>query len=125
MMIPSIPGSFQFISRRFSKVVVLVWCEGMDSCSASVKLVNPKVFPGSKLGCCGVLPAPPGLRGLFPECPLSPQDAAHLESGQPVQYESDVVVYLQECEGLLRQLQVDVQILRDENYYQLEELVFR
>ncbi|NWI83340.1 MACF1 factor, partial [Dryoscopus gambensis] len=52
-------------------------------------------------------------------------DAAHLESGQPVQYESDVVVYLQECEGLLRQLQVDVQILRDENYYQLEELVFR
>uniref|UniRef100_A0A8D0G4W8 Microtubule actin crosslinking factor 1 n=1 Tax=Sphenodon punctatus TaxID=8508 RepID=A0A8D0G4W8_SPHPU len=52
-------------------------------------------------------------------------DEAHLESGQPVQYESDVVMYLQECEGLLRQLQVDVQILRDENYYQLEELVFR
>ncbi|NWU23833.1 MACF1 factor, partial [Dyaphorophyia castanea] len=52
-------------------------------------------------------------------------DAAHLESGQPVQYEADVVVYLQECEGLLRQLQVDVQILRDENYYQLEELAFR
>uniref|UniRef100_A0A8C3LB73 Microtubule actin crosslinking factor 1 n=1 Tax=Chrysolophus pictus TaxID=9089 RepID=A0A8C3LB73_CHRPC len=49
-------------------------------------------------------------------------DAAHLEAGQPVQYEADVVVYLQECEGLLRQLQVDVQILRDENYYQLEEL---
>uniref|UniRef100_A0A8C3FUY4 Microtubule actin crosslinking factor 1 n=1 Tax=Chrysemys picta bellii TaxID=8478 RepID=A0A8C3FUY4_CHRPI len=52
-------------------------------------------------------------------------DAAHLESGQPVQYESDVVMYLQECEGLIRQLQVDVQILRDENYYQLEELAFR
>ncbi|XP_014113967.1 PREDICTED: microtubule-actin cross-linking factor 1 isoform X13 [Pseudopodoces humilis] len=52
-------------------------------------------------------------------------DAAHLESGQPVQHESDVVVYLQECEALIRQLQVDVQILRDENYYQLEELVFR
>uniref|UniRef100_A0A8C5TSR9 Calponin-homology (CH) domain-containing protein n=1 Tax=Malurus cyaneus samueli TaxID=2593467 RepID=A0A8C5TSR9_9PASS len=52
-------------------------------------------------------------------------DAAHLESGQPVQYEADVVMYLQECEGLLRQLQVDVQILRDENYYQLEELGFR
>ncbi|NWH58348.1 MACF1 factor, partial [Geococcyx californianus] len=52
-------------------------------------------------------------------------DAAHLESGQSVQYESDVVVYLQECEGLIRQLQVDVQILRDENYYQLEELAFR
>lgn len=53
------------------------------------------------------------------------QDAAHLEAGQPVQYEADVVVYLQECEGLIRQLQVDVQILRDENYYQLEELAFR
>ncbi|XP_074832544.1 microtubule-actin cross-linking factor 1 isoform X4 [Carettochelys insculpta] len=52
-------------------------------------------------------------------------DAAHLESGQLVQYEADVVMYLQECEGLIRQLQVDVQILRDENYYQLEELVFR
>ncbi|XP_042296316.1 microtubule-actin cross-linking factor 1 isoform X3 [Sceloporus undulatus] len=52
-------------------------------------------------------------------------DEAHLESGQTVQYESDVVMYLQECEGLIRQLQVDVQILRDENYYQLEELVFK
>ncbi|XP_053123970.1 microtubule-actin cross-linking factor 1 isoform X18 [Hemicordylus capensis] len=52
-------------------------------------------------------------------------DEAHLESGQPVQYESDVAMYLQECEGLLRQLQADVQILRDENYYQLEELVFK
>ncbi|XP_066494280.1 microtubule-actin cross-linking factor 1 isoform X1 [Tiliqua scincoides] len=52
-------------------------------------------------------------------------DETHLESGQPVQYESDVVMYLQECEGLLRQLQADVQILRDENYYQLEELVFK
>lgn len=57
--------------------------------------------------------------------PICMQDAAHLEAGQPVQYEADVVVYLQECEGLLRQLQVDVQILRDENYYQLEELAFR
>ncbi|NWY93583.1 MACF1 factor, partial [Loxia curvirostra] len=52
-------------------------------------------------------------------------DAAHLESGQPVQHEADVVAFLQESEGLIRQLQVDVQILRDENYYQLEELVFR
>ncbi|XP_077193462.1 microtubule-actin cross-linking factor 1 isoform X22 [Paroedura picta] len=52
-------------------------------------------------------------------------DEAHLESGQLVQYESDVVMYLQECEGLIRQLQADVQILRDENYYQLEELVFK
>nr|XP_036877169.1 microtubule-actin cross-linking factor 1-like [Manis javanica] len=52
-------------------------------------------------------------------------DAAHLESGQPVQCESDVIMFIQECEGLIRQLQVDLQILRDENYYQLEELAFR
>lgn len=42
-----------------------------------------------------------------------------------MQCESDVVMYIQECEGLIRQLQVDLQILRDENYYQLEELAFR
>uniref|UniRef100_A0A8C6W9R7 Calponin-homology (CH) domain-containing protein n=1 Tax=Nannospalax galili TaxID=1026970 RepID=A0A8C6W9R7_NANGA len=52
-------------------------------------------------------------------------DATHLELGQPVQCESDVIMYIQECEGLIRQLQVDLQILRDENYYQLEELAFR
>uniref|UniRef100_A0A6I8NFP0 Microtubule actin crosslinking factor 1 n=1 Tax=Ornithorhynchus anatinus TaxID=9258 RepID=A0A6I8NFP0_ORNAN len=52
-------------------------------------------------------------------------DTAHLELGQSVQYESEVVPYLQEGEGLIRQLQVDLQILRDENYYQLEELAFR
>ncbi|NXA50251.1 MACF1 factor, partial [Nothocercus julius] len=52
-------------------------------------------------------------------------EAAHLESGQPVQYESDVGMYLEEAERLIHQLQVDVQILRDENYYKLEELTFR
>ncbi|XP_078536890.1 microtubule-actin cross-linking factor 1 isoform X2 [Lissotriton helveticus] len=52
-------------------------------------------------------------------------DAAHLESGLPVQHESDVVMYLYECEGLCRILQTDLQILRDEKYFQLEELVFR
>ncbi|XP_062995874.1 microtubule-actin cross-linking factor 1 isoform X2 [Elgaria multicarinata webbii] len=52
-------------------------------------------------------------------------DESHLESGQSVQYESDVVMYLQESEGLIRQLQVDIQILREANYYQLEELVFK
>lgn len=99
----------------------------MNSCSsAQVKLVDQKVFLVSKLmlGCYHVLCG--WAEGTQPSASsLSVQDAAHLESGQPVQYESDVVVYLQECEGLIRQLQVDVQILRDENYYQLEELVFR
>lgn len=60
-----------------------------------------------------------------PYSPFLSQDAAHLESGRPVQCESDVIMYIQECEGLIRQLQVDLQILRDESYYQLEELAFR
>lgn len=97
----------------------------MNSCSAAqVKLGAQRIFLvlKLKLGCwCGPWAERTQPSGAF----LSLQDAAHLESGQPVQYESDVVMYLQECEGLIRQLQVDVQILRDENYYQLEELVFR
>lgn len=94
----------------------------MNSCSsAPVKLVDQKVSWGLKL----MLGSCPVAVPTCPQSPLSVQDAAHLESGQPVQYEHDVVMYLQECEGLIRQLQVDVQILRDENYYQLEELVFR
>uniref|UniRef100_A0A8C8SUB6 Microtubule actin crosslinking factor 1 n=1 Tax=Pelusios castaneus TaxID=367368 RepID=A0A8C8SUB6_9SAUR len=76
-----------------------------------------KVPQGSHCFCCHRLTWPPLWRMIQSGKP----DAAHLESGQPVQYESDVVMYLQECEGLIRQLQVDVQILRDENYYQLEE----
>lgn len=50
---------------------------------------------------------------------------AQLEDGQPVRCEQDLGVYLQDCEGLLRQLQVDLQILRDEKYYQVEQLAFR
>ncbi|XP_078423163.1 microtubule-actin cross-linking factor 1-like isoform X1 [Cetorhinus maximus] len=52
-------------------------------------------------------------------------DAAHLESGQQVQYETEVVMYLEECERLMRQLQIDVQILRDEKYYQVEQIIMR
>uniref|UniRef100_A0A8D0DPW2 MACF1 factor n=1 Tax=Salvator merianae TaxID=96440 RepID=A0A8D0DPW2_SALMN len=74
-------------------------------------------------GLDGLWPDPAGL--LLCSYVLFHQDEAHLESGQPVQYESDVVMYLQECEGLIRQLQADIQILRDENYYQLEELLER
>lgn len=66
-----------------------------------------------------------GAMTFFPLLLSLSQDAAHLESGQPVQCESDVIMFIQECEGLIRQLQVDLQILRDENYYQLEELAFR
>ncbi|XP_067867361.1 LOW QUALITY PROTEIN: microtubule-actin cross-linking factor 1-like [Heterodontus francisci] len=52
-------------------------------------------------------------------------DAAHLESSQQFQYETEVVMYIEECERLIRQLQIDVQILRDEKYYQVEHIVMR
>ncbi|KAE8624628.1 hypothetical protein XENTR_v10006010 [Xenopus tropicalis] len=52
-------------------------------------------------------------------------DAANIECGQTFQQESEVVQFLQESEVLLRQLQSDVQILRDEKYFQVEELAFR
>ncbi|XP_062889796.1 microtubule-actin cross-linking factor 1 isoform X22 [Mobula hypostoma] len=52
-------------------------------------------------------------------------DNAHLESSQQFQYETEVVMYLEECERIIRQLQIDVQILRDEKYYQVEQIVMR
>ncbi|XP_060703658.1 microtubule-actin cross-linking factor 1 isoform X8 [Hemiscyllium ocellatum] len=52
-------------------------------------------------------------------------DAAHVESGQQVQYETEVLMYLEECEQIIRQLQIDVQILRDEKYYQVEQIAMR
>ncbi|XP_069751837.1 microtubule-actin cross-linking factor 1 isoform X14 [Narcine bancroftii] len=52
-------------------------------------------------------------------------DAAHLESSQQFQHETEVVMVLEECEQLIRQLQIDVQVLRDEKYYQVEQIVKR
>ncbi|XP_071992635.1 microtubule-actin cross-linking factor 1 isoform X17 [Engystomops pustulosus] len=52
-------------------------------------------------------------------------DAANVECGQNTQQELEVLQFLQESEGLLRQLQADVQILRDEKYFQVDELAFR
>ncbi|XP_056412563.1 microtubule-actin cross-linking factor 1 isoform X14 [Hyla sarda] len=52
-------------------------------------------------------------------------DAANIECGQSTQQEIEVLQFLQESESLLRQLQADVQILRDEKYFQVDELAFR
>ncbi|XP_066430128.1 microtubule-actin cross-linking factor 1 isoform X15 [Eleutherodactylus coqui] len=52
-------------------------------------------------------------------------DAANVERGQNTQQEIEVLQFLQESESLLRQLQADVQILRDEKYFQVDELAFR
>uniref|UniRef100_A0A671NAY2 Microtubule-actin cross-linking factor 1-like n=1 Tax=Sinocyclocheilus anshuiensis TaxID=1608454 RepID=A0A671NAY2_9TELE len=52
-------------------------------------------------------------------------DLSQLESGQPVRCENELGMYLQDCEALVRQLHLDLQVLRDEKYYQLEQLAFR
>ncbi|XP_073668846.1 microtubule-actin cross-linking factor 1, isoforms 1/2/3/4/5 isoform X10 [Paramisgurnus dabryanus] len=52
-------------------------------------------------------------------------DVSNLENGQPVRCENEMGLYLQDCEGLVRQLHHELQVLRDEKYYQVEQLAFR
>uniref|UniRef100_A0A8C2GUI2 Microtubule actin crosslinking factor 1 n=1 Tax=Cyprinus carpio TaxID=7962 RepID=A0A8C2GUI2_CYPCA len=52
-------------------------------------------------------------------------DMSQLENGQPVRCENELGMYLQDCEALIRQLHLDLQVLRDEKYYQVEQLAFR
>lgn len=61
----------------------------------------------------------------FPLSPVFPQDMSQLENGQPVRCENELGLYLQDCEALVRQLHLDLQDLRDEKYYQVEQLAFR
>ncbi|MGH0143205.1 UNVERIFIED_CONTAM: hypothetical protein FKN15_078200 [Acipenser sinensis] len=50
-------------------------------------------------------------------------DAKRLESGIQFQNEAEIVGYLLECESLLRQQVVDIQILLDGKYYLADQLV--
>ncbi|XP_074847226.1 dystonin isoform X11 [Carettochelys insculpta] len=52
-------------------------------------------------------------------------DAKRLESGLQFQNEAEIAGYLLECENLLRQQVIDVQILIDGKYYQADQLVQR
>ncbi|XP_066529620.1 microtubule-actin cross-linking factor 1 isoform X2 [Hoplias malabaricus] len=52
-------------------------------------------------------------------------DLSNLENGEPARCEQELGVYLQDCEALVRQLNMDLQVLRDEKYYQVEQLAFR
>lgn len=47
------------------------------------------------------------------------------DSGEAVQCETEMVRYLQDCEALIRQIEQDLKILREEKYYQVEQLAFR
>ncbi|TSK31438.1 Microtubule-actin cross-linking factor 1, isoforms 1/2/3/5 [Bagarius yarrelli] len=52
-------------------------------------------------------------------------DMSQLERGEQALCEQELGAYLQDCEALIRQMQLDLQILRDEKYYQVEQLAFR
>ncbi|XP_069572883.1 microtubule-actin cross-linking factor 1 isoform X17 [Brachyistius frenatus] len=52
-------------------------------------------------------------------------DMSRAESGEVVQCEKELACYLQDCEFLIRQLNQELKVLRDEKYYQVEQLAFR
>ncbi|XP_055262648.1 dystonin isoform X10 [Moschus berezovskii] len=52
-------------------------------------------------------------------------DSKRLESGLQFQNEAEIAGYILECENLLRQHVIDVQILTDGKYYQADQLVQR
>ncbi|XP_026203095.1 microtubule-actin cross-linking factor 1, isoforms 1/2/3/5-like [Anabas testudineus] len=52
-------------------------------------------------------------------------DMSRIESGDAVQCEKELACYLQDCEALIRQLNLELKVLKDEKYYQVEQLVFR
>ncbi|KAM6959202.1 microtubule-actin cross-linking factor 1 [Aplochiton taeniatus] len=52
-------------------------------------------------------------------------DMSRMESGEAVRCERELACYLQDGESLLRQLNMDLHVLREEKYYQVEQLAFR
>ncbi|XP_006893206.1 PREDICTED: dystonin isoform X3 [Elephantulus edwardii] len=52
-------------------------------------------------------------------------DSKRLESGLQFQNEAEIAAYILECENLLRQHVIDVQVLIDGKYYQADQLVQR
>ncbi|XP_033612453.1 dystonin isoform X21 [Fukomys damarensis] len=52
-------------------------------------------------------------------------DSKRLESGLQFQNEAEIAGYILECENLLRQHVIDVQILIDGKYYQADQLIHR
>ncbi|KAK7899367.1 hypothetical protein WMY93_020220 [Mugilogobius chulae] len=52
-------------------------------------------------------------------------DMSRVESGESVQCEREMACYLQDCESLIRNLNQELKVLKDERYYQVEQLVFR
>lgn len=66
------------------------------------------------------------LRTIFSvRCYYLFQDMSRVESGESVQCEREMACYLQDCESLIRNLNQELKVLRDERYYQVEQLAFR
>lgn len=62
---------------------------------------------------------------LSPVCFYSAKDAKRLESGIQFQNEAEVAGHLSECENILRQQVVDIQILLDGKFPFADHLVQR
>ncbi|XP_054619826.1 microtubule-actin cross-linking factor 1, isoforms 1/2/3/4 isoform X6 [Dunckerocampus dactyliophorus] len=52
-------------------------------------------------------------------------DMSRAESGEIVQCESELACYLQDFESLMGQIQQELKVLREEKYYQVDQLAFR
>ncbi|XP_077405806.1 microtubule-actin cross-linking factor 1 isoform X18 [Vanacampus margaritifer] len=52
-------------------------------------------------------------------------DMSRAESGEAVQCESELACSLHDCEALMAQMQQELKVLRNEKYYQVEQLAFR
>lgn len=50
---------------------------------------------------------------------------SRIENGEAVKCERELACYLQDCEALNRQLNQELKVLRDEKYYQVDQLAFR
>lgn len=67
-----------------------------------------------KIKCC--LPPPPLL---------CVQDMSRAEMGEAVQCERELACYLQDCEELIGHLSQELKVLREDKYYQVDQLAFR
>lgn len=53
------------------------------------------------------------------------QDMSRIDNGEAVKCERELACYLQDCEALSQQLNQELKVLRDEKYYQVDQLAFR
>lgn len=50
---------------------------------------------------------------------------SRIENGESVQCERELACYLKDCEALNQHLNQELKVLRDEKYYQVDQLAFR